>query len=174
MKNKIFPALVLTLICFTVTLLLSSVNILTEDRILDVQYKKEQSDLGKIMPEGENFTPIIVDGIPASITTVYSESSGGYVFKISTKGYKTGLIILCGIDSEGNLTGVQSTKTSETPSKEQGIGDLFNGMSLDTQNEIIISGSTKTSKAYSDAVRDAFEAFKIITATEDNSNEKQQ
>lgn len=167
MKNKIYPAIVLAVICLTVSLLLASVNILTEDKIAEVQYQKEQSDLKKTMPAGNNFTTIEVDGIDESITAVYSEAGGGYVFKISTKGYNSGLVILCGIDSDGRLTGVNSTQTSETPSKENGISALFDGMRADTFEEKIVSGATKTSKAYSDAVRVSFEAFDKINAEED-------
>ncbi len=167
MRSKLIPALTLALICLTVALILASVNLLTEEKIAQEQYKKEQSALKDIMPAGDNFTSIYVDGIDESITAVYSEDNGGYIFKVSTKGYNSGLVILCGIDAKGNLTGVNSTQTSETPSKENGIGELFNGMNADSQKEIIVSGATKTSKAYSEAVRVSYEAFEKITAKED-------
>ncbi len=167
MKSKLFPAIILGVICLSVTLMLASVNALTEDVIAEAQYQKEQQDLQKIMPNGKNFVPITATDIPKSITNVYIEDGGGYVFRISTKGYNTGLVILCGIDANGNLTGVNSTITNETPSKESGIGDLFDGMTIENQKEIIVSGATKTSKAYSDAVRDAFEAFEKLTAKEE-------
>ena len=172
MKKHIYPSVVIAVICIVVALLLSTVSMLTEDRIKFVQYQKEQSDLKEVMPEGKNFTPLQVTGLEESITTVYSEDGGGYIFKISTQGYKSGLIILCGIDADGNLTGVKSTKTSETPSKENGIGLLFDGMSMENHSEIIVSGATKTSVAYSKAVSYSFEAFNQITSMEDNNHEK--
>ena len=167
MKSKITPIIVLGVICLTVTLLLASVNALTVDRIADVQYEKEQAALREIMPQGEHFTSIDYDGLADSITAVYKESRGGYVFRISTKGYGSGLVILCGIDSNGKLTGVNSTVTNETPSKESGIGKKFDGLTVNSYSEIIVSGATKTSVAYSNAVKDSFEAFKILTCEED-------
>ena len=163
MKSKITPVIVLGIICLAVTLLLASVNMLTADRIAKVQYEKEQAALRDIMPKGEHFQTVEVTGLADSITAVYKESGGGYVFKISTKGYGAGLVILCGIDAKGNLTGVKSIVSNETPSKENGIGDKFNGMSLDNHSDIIVSGATKTSVAYSNAVKDSFEAYEMIT-----------
>lgn len=163
MKSNITPVIVLGVICLAVTMLLASVNMLTADRIAKVQYEKEQEALKEIMPMGEHFNSVEISGLSKSITAVYKESGGGYIFRISTKGYGTGLVILCGIDADGNLTGVKSTVSNETPSKENGIGEKFDGMSLDNYSEVIVSGATKTSSAYSQAVKDSFVAFKMIT-----------
>ena len=167
MKNKLMPTIVLTCICIIVALLLAVVNTITAPKIEQLQYEKEQAALREIMPQGEHFTSIDYDGLADSITAVYKVSKGGYVFRISTKGYGSGLVILCGIDSNGKLTGVNSTVTNETPSKESGIGKKFDGMTVNSYSEIIVSGATKTSVAYSNAVKDSFEAFKILTCEED-------
>lgn len=172
MKNNLTPIIVLGVICLAVTLILSSVNALTADKIADVQYEKEQAALREIMPQGEHFTPIEIAGLPESISAVYKESTGGYVFRISTKGYGAGLVLLCGIDSEGNLTGIDSIVTNETPSKESGIGEMFDGMTHTNYSEVIVSGATKTSIAYSNAVKDSYTAFRMITQGRRRLNEK--
>ena len=163
MKSKITPIVVLGVICLIVTLLLASVNAMTKNTIEKVQYQKEQQALREVMPKGERFTEVEVNGLPESITKVYKESTGGYIFRISTKGYSTGLVLLCGIDSNGKLTKIVSVVTNETPSKEAGISEKFDGMTSTNHSAVIVSGATKTSTAYSDAVKDAFTAYRMIS-----------
>lgn len=169
MKNKIFPTLALGIICLVVVLLLAAVNTITAPLIEKAQAEKVQKALAEVMPTGVNFTSIEVDGLPEEITKVYSEDGGGYVFQMSVVGYKPGLVILCGIDANGIITGAEFVESKETLSAEVGLGKNFIGHTSDTVTPELVAGSTakKTTGAYYAAIEAALTAFEMITEKED-------
>jgi len=148
---------------------LAVVNSFTSPEIDQKPEEKIQNTMKEIMPEGENFTEYEYTAkLSDKITAVYKEDNGGYIFQIQTKGYKPGLIILCGIDKDGKIVGADYIPPSkETNEAEKGFGKNFIGQSLSSYEPEIISGSTKTTKAYSEAIKIALEAFEILTQKED-------
>ena len=169
MKNKLSPTLTLGIICLVVVLLLASVNTITAPLIEKAQAEKVQKALTQVMPEGVNFAEIEADGLPNVVTKVYGEDGGGYVFQMSVVGYKPGLIIICGIDKNGVITGAEFIESKETLSAEIGLGKKFIGHTVDTVTPELVAGSTakKTTGAYYSAIEAALEAFEIITEKED-------
>ena len=169
MKNKLYPTLALGIICLVVVLMLAAVNTITAPLIEKAQAEKVQKALCEVMPEGVNFTEIEVDGLPVEVTDVYCEDGGGYVFQMSVVGYKPGLIIICGIDKDGVITGAEFIESKETLSAEVGLGERFIGHTSDTVTPELVAGSTakKTTGAYYSAIEAALEAFEIITEKED-------
>ena len=107
------------------------------------------------MPDGGQFDLVNTEGyeLPATVTEVYSASNGGYVVKLVTTGYSSGMVVMCGISPEGTIVGTKLVSSTETPA----IGgdaaadfapalvekDISNVDSVDT-----ISGATKTTAAY--------------------------
>lgn len=169
MKNKLFPTLALGIICLVVVLVLAAVNTITAPLIEKAQAEKVQKALAEVMPKGVNFTEIEVNGLPSEVTDVYCEDGGGYVFQISVVGYKPGLVILCGIDANGVITGADFVSSNETLSAEVGLGKNFIGHTSDTVTVELVAGSTakKTTNAYYSAIEAALEAFEMITEKED-------
>ena len=132
MKKHIKSVISLTAICAVVSLLLAVTNYVTEPII-----KKQESDaVGKaltvVLPNGEDFQSVELTEykLPETVIEAYSEKNGGYVFKMTTTGYASGLVILCGIDAEGKVA--------------------------------TVGGSTKTTTAYRNAVKDALNSFVIL------------
>lgn len=166
MKNKLMPTIVLTCICIIVALLLAVVNTITAPKIEQLQYEKEQAALAKVYPNGNNFVDISTDRLPASVTKAYTEDGGGYVFQMTVTGYKSGLIIMCGIDPDGNVTGADFIKSSETLSAEVGLGQSYIGQNSDSFEPILVSGATKTTNAYANAIKAALEAYEILADKE--------
>lgn len=166
MKSKLTPTLSLGIICLVVVLLLAAVNAITAPRIEKAQREKIQKTLMQVMPEGENFEEKSFDGLPSTIESVYSEDGGGYVFQMKVTGYKPGLVILCGIDENGVITGAEFVASNETLSAEVGLGERFIGHTMGSVTPEIVAGSTakKTTGAYYTAIEDALKAFEIITA----------
>ena len=167
MKSKLLPSIVLSSICLVVILLLAVVNSLTAPVIAEAQERKVQESLTKILPDGVNFIEIRTDGLPEDITGVYTEDGGGYVFRIEKKGYKSGLVIMCGINSSGTVVNADYISSNETLSKEVGLGSKYAGMDQSSFVPEIISGATKTTKAYAEAIKSALDAFEILTNKED-------
>lgn len=164
-KENIMPTIVLTVICVTVALLLAAVNMVTKPIIDKAANDKANATLTVVLPEGESFEEIDLSTVelPASVTKAYKETNGkGYVFEMSVSGYKSGLVIMCGVDAEGKITGSKYTASSETFGKEGDLDNAYNGQALDSFAPNIISGATKTSNGYADAVKAALQAHVIM------------
>ena len=167
---KKFPALksviVLTAICLITAALLGAINYITSPIIEKAEYEKEQAALKEVLPEGEDFTALDLSKLSLNekIKAAYSEKNGGYAFRVTVKGYKSGMTVLCGIDSEGKVSGATCLSSSETLEAEKTYGKNFIGkntgdvMSVDT-----VGGATKTTAAYREAIKIALEAYEILT-----------
>lgn len=163
-KSKIMPTIVLSAICICVTLLLAVINMFTSPVIAEALEKEVQESLGQVMADGGSFEQIEdVSALPEIITAAYKAENGGYVFKAETVGYKSGLIIMCGIDGEGKVTGVKMIESSETFGAEATLDGLFVGKTEADYNDVpVVSGATLTRNGYAAAMKAAFEAFEIL------------
>ena len=169
MKKKIFmPAIVLCSICIVVALLLSFVNMVTAPIIKARQDAAVNEALLEVLPGGKNFEKIeITSEYPEAVTEGY-RADGGFVFKVTVTGKSTGLIIMCGIDSNGNVVGTKVIANNETPDYAEkvfpaveGLDGKYKGMTLDGFDPYLVSGATLTSKAYADAIKAALQAAAI-------------
>ena len=159
--KKLTPTIVLSLICLTVALLLAAVNMITLPIIQKANEEKLQAEMGKVMPEGKNFTEISLDPLAPEVTHAFTEDGGGYVFQIEVTGYKPGLVIVCGIDADGKITGAEYISSSETLEAEVGLGERFIGHTSDSISVDIVAGSTAklTTNAYYKAIEIALLSF---------------
>ncbi len=164
LKNKILPTVVLTSICIVVALLLSVTNSFTSEVIHDAQKDKIAKTLEVVYPASVGFEEISAEGLglPESISEVFAFADGGYVLKSTVTGYKSGLVILVGIDAEGYIVGTKYVESQETNGAENELDGAYNGKTEAELDTLIISGSTKTSKGYRQAVADSLAAFKIL------------
>lgn len=165
MKKSIQSVVVLTVICIVISTLLAAVNAVTFPIIEKAEAQKANAALLVVMPNGENFEELSVSEyeLPSSVTNVYREANGGYVFKMTTTGYSSGLVVMCGIDESGMMTGAVCLSSSETLGYEKTFGERFVGLYKgDAVGVDTISGATKTTSAYKNAVNDAFNAFIIM------------
>ncbi len=165
MKN-IKPTLVLSCICMAVALILSAINMVTGPIIEEHRNAAANSALIEVMPEGGNFEEIDISalGLPESITNAYKESSGkGYVFRVVSTGYKSGMVIMIGVNSEGKITGSKCLETQDTFGKEPLIDNSYNGQSIADFAPNMISGATMTSNGYRDAVNIALQSFTLAS-----------
>ena len=158
LRNKLMPTVVLSAICIIAVALLSAVNLITEPAIIENQEKRTNAALLEVMPDGGSFEKINdVDGLPDAVDAVYKSSDGkGYVFRLNATGYKSGLIIMCGIDADGKITGAEYVSSSETLSAEVGLGEKYVGQTNYTFNPELITSATKTTQAYADAIKAGF------------------
>lgn len=165
MKKHIKSVISLTAICAVVALLLGVTNFITAPIIKKQEDQKVAKALLVVLPNGEEFKNVDLTSykLPATVTEAYSEKNGGYVFKMTTTGYASGLVILCGVDSEGKVTGATCIASSETNGAEKDYGSKFINKTADEVDSIdTVSGSTKTTLAYKNAVKDALNSFTIL------------
>ena len=165
MKNSVKTVVVLTVICLIASALLAGVNYITAPVIEANENAAANSALLEVMPEGGTFTEISLEGLtlPATVTNVYEASNGGYVIRLVTSGYSSGLTVMCGVDGNGVITGAVCLASGETLGYEKTYGEKFVGLSGDAVASVdTISGATKTSEGYKGAIRDAINASVIL------------
>lgn len=163
-KSNLMPSLVLGCICLVVALLLSVVNMFTAPVIEAANEAAANAALAEVLPGGTNFEEIeITADYPAVVTKGY-KADGGYVFQMSVVGYKPGLVIMCGVDSDGKIAGVKHIQSSETYGLEGELNGVYVGETLDSAELIIATGASKnsnTSRAYFDAIKAALQSAVI-------------
>ncbi|MBQ8892956.1 MAG: FMN-binding protein [Clostridia bacterium] len=165
MKKYLKSVIALTAICAVVALLMAATNYLTAPIIEQNESAAANEALLVVMPEGEDFELMDLSGyeLPATVTEVYAESTGGYVVKLTTAGYSTGLVIMCGVDAAGTVTGATCLASSETLGAEKTYGEKTVGKTAaDIDTVDTVASMTKTTGAYRNAVKDALNAAVIL------------
>lgn len=157
---------VLVCICSAIVLLLALTNSITAPAIEKNQNAAANAALLEVMPEGKGFEVMDLGGfeLPATVTEVHKETEGlGYVVKLTTSGYGSDMVIMCGVGADGVVTGAVCLSSNETLGHEKTYGanfaekDAAGVEAVDT-----LAGATKTTEAYKNAVKDALNAAIIL------------
>ena len=160
-KSNIYPSLILGAICLVVAVLLSVLNTFTGPIITARQEAAANAALVEVLPEGKNFEAITIDSSYPAVVDKGWKADGGYVFQMTVAGYKPGLTIMCGVSSDGKITGVKHIASSETYGLESELNTVYIGNDLQSAELIIATGATKnsnTSKAYYEAIKAALQS----------------
>ena len=164
--QNVKPTIVLSCICMAVALILSGINMVTGPIIEAQRAAAANGALIEVMPEGSGFDELDIStlGLPESVTNAYKETSGkGYVFRVVSTGYKSGMVIMIGINAEGQITGSKCLETQDTFGKEPEIDNSYNGQTLGDFAPNMIAGATMTSNGYRDAVSAALQSFTLAS-----------
>ena len=165
MNKNVKNIVVLTSVCAVVALLLAVTNYITAPIIAKQHEAAANEALLVVMPGGEDFNAVDLTAyaLPATVTEAYSEKNGGYVFKLTTAGYSSGMVIMCGVDASGKVTGATCLSSGETLGYEKTYGDTVVGATADSVDALdTVGGATKTTAAYRGAVKDALNAAIIL------------
>ena len=165
MKKSVVSTLVLVCICAVMAVLLAITNSITAPIIKENEDKAANAALLEVMPEGEGFEQMDLSGfeLPATVTEVYKETKGGYVVKMTTTGYSSGMVIMCGVNPDGTISGTVCLSSSETLGYEKTFGANFTGKDATGVDAVdTVSGATKTTQAYKNAVKDALNTAIIL------------
>ena len=165
MMKSVRSILTLLVICAVMAVLMAVTNTITAPIIEQNQAAAANDALKVVMPGGQGFEKMDVSGytLPATVTEVYSEASGGYVFQLTTTGYSSGLVILCGVNADGTISGATCLSSSETLGYEKTFGENFIGKNMEGVDVVdTVSGATRTTGAYRDAMKDALNAAVIL------------
>lgn len=166
MKTNIKNLSIFVCICTVITLLLATTNFITEPIIIENQNALANKALIEVMPEGKDFEKMDISSytLPATVTEVNRETSGkGYVIKLVTSGYGNNMVIMCGVNESGVVTGATCLSSNETLSAEKTYGVNFKDKdSAGVDGVDTIAGVTKTTEAYKNAVKDAVNTAVIL------------
>ncbi len=167
MKKHLKTVLSLTIICAVISVLLGITNHITAPKIAEQELSTTQNSFKEVLPTGKDFKEISTDKFNSAVKEAYSSSDGGYVFKIEVTGYADGLVIICGISSDGKVAGATCIASNETNGAEKDYGTRLKDKTLEDIDSVdTISGSTRTTSAYKNAVKYALEAFAILGGAE--------
>ncbi|MBQ7379131.1 MAG: FMN-binding protein [Clostridia bacterium] len=165
MKSSIKSIVVLVAICTILTVLLAVVNSITAPIIAENQKAAANAALLEVMPEGKNFEAVDISAyeLPATVVEAHKEEGGGFVIQLVTTGYGADFKIICGVRADGTVSGAKCLSSTETLGKEKTYGENFTDKNAEQVAAVeIISGATKTTQAYKDAIRDAINASIIL------------
>lgn len=178
MKTKVWmPAAVLLAICVIATALVACANAVTKDPIAENQKAAAQATMQKLIPDAE-FTALSAD-LGENVTAFKAEQDGklvGYIFNTLGKGgYGGSLPVTTALSAEGAVLGVEVDVSSETPGLGQNAAKasfldqfksdasrfILNKDKTTETNGVIdaVSGASKSSRAVTDGVNAAKEAF---------------
>lgn len=175
--NNMF--LSLTIIAVMAAAALALVSAITAEPIKQVQNAKTEEAIKAVVPPFESLEAVEMDGVVCNKALDGSGQLVGVAVPASSeKGFGGRLSLMIGFDAEGNLTGYQILETAETPGlgakadkwfQKEGKGNVI-GMCPSTPLQVkkdggqvdAISGSTITSRAFCDAVNNAYAMFEKI------------
>ncbi len=152
-------------ICAAVALMLAFTNSITAPIIAEKEAEAVREALREVLPSANDFEKLDTASydLSESITEAYRADNGGYVFKLKTTGYASGFVIMCGVDAEGKVSGALCISSGETLGYEKTFGGNFVGKNVDEAEKIdTVSGATKTTRAYKEAVKTALKAAEIL------------
>lgn len=165
MKKSVYSTLVLVCICAVMAILLALTNAVTAPIIEKNQNAAANEAMKQVMPDGEDFALMDVSGfeLPTTVTEVYKEKNGGYVFKLTTAGFGADFVVMCGVKADGTVSGAVCLASNETLGHEKTFGGNFVGKDAAGVEAVdTVSGATKTTSAYKNAIRDALNAAIIL------------
>ena len=168
LKN-LLPVIVLLSICIVAAGLLGAVNALTHPEILRREEQKANEALLEVLPDGSNFSKLtLTEEYPDSVTDGW-KADGGYVFRMSVTGKSSGMVVMCGVSEDGKIVATKVISNQETPSYASPVfektedGQAYKDATLNTLEEVIVAGSTLTSRAYANAVKAALQSYVLAT-----------
>ena len=169
MRKNIKNILVLVCICATVAVLLAVTNSFTAPIIEQNERRNANKALLEVLPEGRHFELIDTSAytLPSTVSEVYHAENGGYVIKLNTTGYTSGMVLMCGISPDGTVAGTKLIASGETPTiggvAAESFAGAVVGAALDSIDGVdTVVGATKTTAAYRAAVKDALNATIIL------------
>ncbi len=166
MKTNLKNLAVFVCICAVMTALLAATNGVTAPLIEKNQNASANQALLEVMPGGSGFEAVDLQNyeLPATVTEVHKETAGlGYVVKLVTSGYASDMVIMCGVKTDGVVTGAVCLSSNETLGKEKTYGENFADKDAAGVDAVdIIGGATKTTAAYKNAVKDAINTAVIL------------
>ena len=164
MKKYARDIIVLVCICAAISLVLAVTNAVASPIIAANEEKAANEALLQVMPDGEGFEKIDISAytLPSTVTEAYKESGGGYVFKLNATGFNPNMIIMCGVNAEGTVTGALCLSSEETWGKEKTFGELVKGKNSETVVDVEAGATSYTINGYRSAVIDALNAAIIL------------
>lgn len=179
-KEVLKPTITLFVICLVITLLLAATNLMTRNKIAEMNQQSEAAFRQLVLPGAASF-----ENSKDKTYAVGKKGSdiSGYVFTAKAKSYGGDMNVMTGIDKNGKVTGVVILSISDTPGlglnaqkdsfrdqykqavPENGFEVIKSGPAKSGQIEAM-TGATITSKAVTKCVNQAIESYQKVKGGE--------
>lgn len=166
-KDFVFPIVALTAICLLISAALAFTNSFTAPVIAKAAAERAEAARVEVIPDAEGFELLTIDGLPPTVKEAYKTTNDvGYIFMLTASGYGGDIQIICGIRPDGTIIQTKTLLQTETKGlgtkiTEEGFAGQFAEKDSTLSGVDTISGATISSKAYINAIKDAFTAFEL-------------
>ena len=120
-REYVYPVVILVIICVVTTALLAITNFVSAPIIEKNQEASATATRKELLTDADSFTSVDTnlqtsEDQSAKVTEVYQADNGsGYVITVVTKSFGGDLTMMVGLSSDGSITGVKVTDSSDTP-----------------------------------------------------------
>ena len=145
-------------ICAVVAAVLAGVNMITEDKIAQIQVQKTQNAIAEVLPDVQDLQQLPLDENTGIVQAVYA-AGGSYAVQVAPGGFDGEVTMMVGI-SDGAVTGISVISHTETPglgavaAAQNAKGEAFRSQFVGQNGELAVgdqidamSGATITSNA---------------------------
>lgn len=166
-KEILIPTIVLLVICVIASALLGGTNMLTEDKIAQINAETKAAAMQTVMPDAVSFG----DAVTASDTVEYSpalDSDGntiGYAFTVSENGYGGSIEVMIGMNTDGTVRKVTIVAADdETPGLGQNVKkDSFLDQFISKAGQLTVTKNAPSSDTEIQAVTSATISSSAVT-----------
>ena len=148
----------LLVICAVVAAVLAGVNMITKDKIAEIQVQKTENAIKEVLPDAQDVQQLPLNGDTGIVQAVYA-AGGSFAVQVAPGGFDGPVTMMVGV-SEGKVTGISVISHTETPglgavaAAQNAKGDAFRGQFVGQEGTLAIgdqsdamSGATITSNA---------------------------
>ena len=145
-------------ICAVVAAVLAGVNMITKDKIAEIQVQKTENAIKEVLPDAQDVQQLPLNGDAGFVQAVYA-AGGSFAVQVAPGGFDGPVTMMVGV-SEGKVTGISVISHTETPglgavaAAQNAKGDAFRGQFVGQEGTLAIgdqidamSGATITSNA---------------------------
>ncbi len=158
MQHILRLTLTLLAICAVVAAVLAGVNMITKDKIAEIQVQKTENAIKEVLPDANGVQQLPLSGDTGIVQAVY-EADGSYAVQVAPGGFDGAVTMMVGV-SEGKVTGISVISHTETPglgavaAAQNAKGEAFRSQFVGQEGTLSIgdqidamSGATITSTA---------------------------
>ena len=158
MMHVLRIAVTLLAICAVVAAVLAGVNMITKDKIAEIQVQKTENAIQEVIPNAQDVQQLPLSGDTGIGQAVYP-ANGSYAVQVAPGGFDGEVTMMVGI-CEGKVTGISVISHTETPglgavaAAQNAKGEAFRSQFVGQEGVLVIgeqvdamSGATITSTA---------------------------
>ena len=177
-KKLVRLSLILLAVSAAVALVLGVVNLLTAQRIEELNNASAKAAMQTVLP-ADSYTELDYTGAEDTVSSVYQAGAAGWVVEVTESGSQGTITLMVGVNADLTCSGISVTDSSETSglgavaSQDSEKGNAFRAqfvglsglvsVTKDGGSVDAISGATVTSRAVCRAVSAALNACAELT-----------